>query len=67
MSDIRESILNFLDELPPALEDAEEMKEIFGDAPELHRSSTKLYIAVLSVLGRIVQECHKSHTRESTR
>ena len=63
MSEIRESVCDFIDDLPLRLAKASKYIEIFGESPELHQCSADLYSAILSTLDDIVQTYHKHVAR----
>ena len=63
MSEIRESVCNFIDDLPLRLAKASEYIDIFRESPELHQCSANLYGAILSTLDDIVQTYHKHVAR----
>lgn len=65
MSEIRESIRNFIDDLPLRISKAKEYIDIFKDSPELHQCSADLYCAILSTLDDVVQIYQKHLARKS--
>ena len=64
MSEIRESVRNFIDDLPSSLSKAEKYIDIFNESPQLHQCSADLYVALLSTLDEIVQTYHKHVARK---
>ena len=66
MSEIRESVCNFIDDLPLRLARASEYIDIFRESPELHQCSADLYSAILSTLDDVVQTYHKHVARMTT-
>lgn len=65
MSEIRESVRNFIDDLPLRISKAKEYIDIFKDSPELHQCSADLYCAILSTLDDVVQIYLKHFARKS--
>lgn len=65
MSEIRESVRNFIDDLPLRISKAKEYIDIFKDSPELHQCSADLYCAILSTLDNVVQIYQKHVARKS--
>ena len=65
MSEIRESVRNFIDDLPLRISKAKEYIDIFKDSPELHQCSADLYCAILSTLDDVVQIYEKHPARKS--
>lgn len=65
MSEIRESVRNFIDDLPLRISKAKEYIDIFKDSPELHQCSADLYCAILSTLDYVVQIYQKHVARKS--
>lgn len=65
MSEIRESVRNFIDDLPLRISKAKELIDIFKDSPELHQCSADLYCAILSTLDNVVQIYQKHVARKS--
>lgn len=65
MSEIRESVRNFIDDLPLRISKAKEYLDIFKDSPELHQCSADLYCAILSTLDDVVQIYQKHVARKS--
>lgn len=59
MSEIREDVRDFIDDLPLRLSKAKEYIDIFKESPQLHQCSAALYVAILSTLEDIVQTYHK--------
>ena len=66
MSEIRESVCSFIDDLPLRLAKAKEYIDIFRESPELHQCSANLYSAILSTLDDIVQTYHKHVSRTNS-
>ena len=66
MSEIRESVCNFIDDLPLRLAKASDYIDIFRESPELHQCSADLYGAILSTLDDIVQTYHKHVARTNS-
>ena len=64
MSEIRESVRNFIDDLPLRLSKAKAYIDIFKESSELHQCSADLYGAILSTLDDIVQTYHKHIARK---
>ena len=64
MSEIRENVRNFIDDLPLRLSNAKEYIDIFESSLELHQCSAELYSAILSTLEEIVQAYHKHVARK---
>lgn len=67
MSEIRESVQDFIEDLPARLGRAKGYIDIFEDSRELHECSADLYVAVLSTLDEIVQTYHKHVARKTAR
>lgn len=65
MSEIRESVQSFIDDLPLRLSKANDYINIFKESPALHQCSADLYEAILSTLDDIVQAYHKPAAREN--
>lgn len=65
MSEIRESVRNFIDDLPLRISKAKEYIDIFKDSPELHQCSADLYCAILSTLDDVVQIYQKHVARKN--
>ena len=65
MSEIRESVRDFIEDLPLRLARAKSYIDIFEDSPELHECSAELYVAILSTLDEIVQTYHKHVARKT--
>ncbi|KAF6230427.1 hypothetical protein HO133_004769 [Letharia lupina] len=59
MSEIREDVRNFIEDLPSRLSKAKEYINIFQDSLQLHQCSADLYVAILSTLDDVVQTYHK--------
>ena len=64
MSEIRENVRNFVEDLPSRLSKAKAYIDIFEDSPRLHQCSADLYVAILSTLDDIVQIYHKHVARK---
>lgn len=64
MSEIRENVRNFIDDLPLRLSKAKEYIDIFNQSPQLHQCSADFYVALLSTLDEIVQTYHKHVARK---
>ena len=64
MSEIRENVRNFIEDLPSRLSKAKAYIDIFEDSPELHQCSADLYVAILSTLDDIVHTYHKHVARK---
>ena len=64
MSEIRENVRSFVEDLPSRLSKAEAYIDIFKDSLELHRCSANLYMAILSTLDNIVRTYHKHVARK---
>ena len=64
MSEIRESVRSFMDDLPLRLSKAKEYIDIFKESPQLHQCSADLYVAILSTLDEVVQIYHKHVARK---
>ena len=64
MSEIRENVQSFVEDLPSRLSKAETYIDIFKDSPQLHQCSANLYIAILSTLEDIVHTYHKHVARK---
>lgn len=65
MSEIRENVRTFIDDLPSRLSRTKEYIDIFKESPQLHQCSADLYVAILSTLDDIVQIYHKHVARKS--
>lgn len=65
MSEIRESVRDFIEDLPLRLARAKSYIDIFEDSPELHECSADLYVAILRTLDEIVQTYHKHVARKT--
>ena len=65
MSEIRDSVRSFIDDLPLRFSKAKEYIDIFEDSPELHHCSADLYCAILSTLDDVVQIYQKHVARKS--
>lgn len=61
MSEIRESVRSFMDDLPLRLSKAKEYIDIFRESTQLHQCSADLYVAILSTLDDVVQTYHQKH------
>ena len=66
MSEIRESVRNFIDDLPLRFSRAKEYIDIFKNSPELHQCSADLYCAILSTLDDVVQIYQKHVARKES-
>lgn len=64
MSEIRENVRNFIDDLPLRLSKAKEYIDIFNESLQLHQCSADLYVALLSTLDEVVQTYHKHVARK---
>ena len=64
MSEIRQSVQNFVDDLPWRLSKAKALIDIFKESPELHQCSADLYSAILSTLEDIIQSYHRHVARK---
>ncbi len=64
MSEIREDVRGFIDDLPLRLSKAKEYIDIFNESPELHQCSADLYVAILSTLDEVIQTYHKHIARK---
>ncbi len=64
MSEIRENVRDFIDDLPSRLSKTKEFGDIFEASPELHQCSADLYCAILSTLEDVVQTYHKHVARK---
>lgn len=64
MSEIREDVRNFIEDLPSRLSKAKEYIAIFQDSLQLHQCSADLYVAILSTLDDVVQTYHKHVARK---
>lgn len=64
MSEIRENVRDFIDDLPLRLSKAKEYIDIFQGSPQLHQCSADLYVAILSTLDDVVQTYHKHVARK---
>ena len=65
MSDIRETVQGFIDDLPLRFSRAKEFIEIFEESLELHQCSADLYGAILGTLDDIVQIYQKHVARKN--
>ena len=66
MSEIRESVRDFIEDLPMRLSRAKCYIDIFEDSSELHECSADLYVAILSTLDEIVQTYYNKHVARKT-
>ena len=64
MSELRDKVRNFIDDLPLRLSKAKEYIDIFQESSELHVCSADLYSAILSTLDDIVETYHKHVARK---
>ena len=64
MSEIRENVRSFVEDLPSRLSKAKAYIDIFEDSPQLHQCSADLYVAILSTLDDIVHTYHKHVARK---
>ena len=64
MSEIRESVQSFIEDLPLRFSKAKEYIDIFGESPQLHQCSADLYGAILSTLDHVAQAYHKHVARK---
>lgn len=64
MSDIRENVGIFIDDLPSRLSKTKDYIDIFRESAELHQCSADFYVAILSTLDDIVQTYHKHIARK---
>ncbi len=64
MSEIREIVREFTDDLPSRLSKTKDFIDIFEASPELHQCSADLYCAILSTLEDVVQTYHKHVARK---
>lgn len=67
MSEIRESVQSFIDDLPLRLSKANDYINIFKESSALHQCSADLYGAILSTLDDVVQAYHKHVARKNQR
>ena len=64
MAEIRESILNIIHEIPWIVSRAKQYIEVFADSPELHRCNADVYVAIISALEAILQQCRQHIARK---
>ena len=65
MSEIRESVQNFVEDLPLRISKAKEYVDIFRESHDLHQCSADLYGAILNTLDEVVQTYHKHVARKN--
>lgn len=66
MSELRENVRDFINDLPLRLSKAKDYIDIFKESAELHQCSADLYVAILSTLDDIVQAYHKHVARRGS-
>ena len=64
MAEIRESIINVVEDIPRYLNRVEQYLEVFGDSLRLHECSAALYVAILDTLDAVVREFQKHIIRK---
>ena len=64
MAEIRESILDVINDIPMTLSRAQQYIDVFADFPKLHKCSANLYVAILDTLIAIVREYQKHTARK---